>query len=536
MLRLIIHEPGKDPKEFELGIKTYSLGRGEENDIVFFDKTVSRKHARIFFEDKAFFIEALESKAGVLVNGKQIHKKTPLDDGCEVALGSTRIEIAELDIEDTLRLDSDSDDQTELMDTGSFPDVDAGNKDIPTLDYPEIVSSHSGGKKENALAGKKRKMLLIGVLAVFCVFLIIILMAKPSKKTAKVAPKTVEQKTAKNDMKPLTAPAKGPSNEKLIAEKTAEIYFNTAKELADNKIWKDAIVKYKMVLKINPAYPGLQEAIQKAKFESINHFSFEKAKSLISEGKYQEGINEFKVIPEESIYYDEALIEIQTALAEMKKEKSRKSLLELTKKAVAAETKGRNLIKKALEYYTRGKIDLAISSLASISDIKLKSDSLLITESSSLKGKISEEKNLYARGLDEYNKKQIDRASKTWNRALDIDREITGGKGSYYSNRITSLIADEFYGRAKEALKTGNYEEANMNSDRALKSRPDHKGSLEIRDFLVERARKLFEEGYVVEKLDPEKAIKKWKEVVKICPPSSVYYKKARSNLYKYKR
>jgi hypothetical protein len=45
--------------------------------------------------------------------------------------------------------------------------------------------------------------------------------------------------------------------------------------------------------------------------------------------------------------------------------------------------------------------------------------------------------------------------------------------------------------------------------------------------MLLEKSKQLFHEGYILEEYNPEKAMEKWKQILKICGPENEYYKKA---------
>jgi pSer/pThr/pTyr-binding forkhead associated (FHA) protein len=68
-----------------------SIGRTMDNDIVLPDSYVSRKHAKISFENDAYFIEDTGSTNGTYLNGNDIRGKgkQPLKDGDEIQLGTT---------------------------------------------------------------------------------------------------------------------------------------------------------------------------------------------------------------------------------------------------------------------------------------------------------------------------------------------------------------------------------------------------------------------------------------------------------------
>jgi pSer/pThr/pTyr-binding forkhead associated (FHA) protein len=87
--------PGKPAKEFSYDFRqpTISLGRDPTNDIQIPLTTVSRNHARIFFEHGSFFLEDLGSTHGTAHNGRRLDRgeKRLLRDGDELSVMSFRV-------------------------------------------------------------------------------------------------------------------------------------------------------------------------------------------------------------------------------------------------------------------------------------------------------------------------------------------------------------------------------------------------------------------------------------------------------------
>lgn len=63
------------------------IGRGQENDIVVEDPTVSQKHARVFVESDTWHVQDSDSTNGILVSGKAV-KQAELADGVVFSMGS----------------------------------------------------------------------------------------------------------------------------------------------------------------------------------------------------------------------------------------------------------------------------------------------------------------------------------------------------------------------------------------------------------------------------------------------------------------
>jgi VWFA-related protein len=67
-----------------------TIGRGPENALVLADPLVSRRHARVLYEDGAYWVEDLASRNGTLVNGEETTRR-PLAAGDTIAIGGASI-------------------------------------------------------------------------------------------------------------------------------------------------------------------------------------------------------------------------------------------------------------------------------------------------------------------------------------------------------------------------------------------------------------------------------------------------------------
>lgn len=84
--QLTIAEGKEAGKEFVFDQASVVIGRTSDCDVILYDPGVSRKHARIFSEGDAFFVEDMGSSNGTKVNGSII-KRHQLADGDSVSLG-----------------------------------------------------------------------------------------------------------------------------------------------------------------------------------------------------------------------------------------------------------------------------------------------------------------------------------------------------------------------------------------------------------------------------------------------------------------
>lgn len=85
--KLDITSPPEIENEIFLNKDVMVMGRVPECDIQVLDKQASREHARIFTEDKCYYIEDGKSVNGTYVNGKKITKH-PLKNGDVISIGS----------------------------------------------------------------------------------------------------------------------------------------------------------------------------------------------------------------------------------------------------------------------------------------------------------------------------------------------------------------------------------------------------------------------------------------------------------------
>lgn len=91
MARLIISSPDGKNGILELNKPVLTIGRGNANDLVLNDSSVSRFHAVIKLKDKSILIADRGSTNGLLLNDKKITKETELKNGDVAIVGLYRL-------------------------------------------------------------------------------------------------------------------------------------------------------------------------------------------------------------------------------------------------------------------------------------------------------------------------------------------------------------------------------------------------------------------------------------------------------------
>jgi pSer/pThr/pTyr-binding forkhead associated (FHA) protein len=99
----IIVTSGEQKGEYlPLGRRTNVIGRAEALPMQILDDMVSRKHLRIWYDEKTneHTAEDMNSKHGVIINNKKINEITTLKEGDQIRIGQTTLLYTEKDFDD----------------------------------------------------------------------------------------------------------------------------------------------------------------------------------------------------------------------------------------------------------------------------------------------------------------------------------------------------------------------------------------------------------------------------------------------------
>jgi adenylate cyclase len=97
MARLIISSPDGKNGILELNKPVITVGRGNANDLVLNDASVSRFHAVFKLRDNSIFVADRGSTNGIVLNDQKVNKETELKDGDVALLGRYRLRLENVD-------------------------------------------------------------------------------------------------------------------------------------------------------------------------------------------------------------------------------------------------------------------------------------------------------------------------------------------------------------------------------------------------------------------------------------------------------
>jgi len=87
--RLVVLHGDSKGEVFELISSYNTIGRDPENHVILMDEKISKQHAAIVYDESDFWIEDLQSRNGVYLNGQSISSRERLSDGKLIKIGMT---------------------------------------------------------------------------------------------------------------------------------------------------------------------------------------------------------------------------------------------------------------------------------------------------------------------------------------------------------------------------------------------------------------------------------------------------------------
>lgn len=552
-VRVRLDEGLAENKEWTFA-RYFFIGRRKSADICIRNPHVSRLHTVVFFRNGQWWIQDMKSSNGTYVNGKKIVRYRGHQLGPNTQLRLSKVgPLLHLNIE-KVGAEERKEDQRNLK-----HDEVGRVKLVPeSSNFSVFFKSLIKDKRldfsvfDDTQLKRWRKYLI--VVAPVIVFGLLLAgfgamqngpnatvtqedqqtrqvqkdQDKFSAGDAEISSKMMTGGTQKTGIDMETAVRPGDeTNDPAIQQQSADLYFNAAKKFADSRHWQAALDQYQRVAKIDPEYPTLNMQIIKMEIESENQQIYEQAVAFIDRGQFQQGIAVLSKIDSNSVYRTEAsqlITANEKKIAEDAKKQKQKSVADAqaAKNQIASKA-----IKRALRHYANGKINASISNLDGVMKASNPADANTKKRAKKVKAQIKNAKILYYRGMKEFDDAQLGLASNTLAQLLRVNKKLIGKKRGYLAGGLGYKIADGYGEQAMEVYAEGDLPKAYTYCKMALKLNKKHSKSLGVKKMLVEKSKELYQNGYILEEYNPEKALEEWKMILKICSSDTVYYKKA---------
>lgn len=186
---------------------------------------------------------------------------------------------------------------------------------------------------------------------------------------------------------------------------------------------------------------------------------------------------------------------------------------------------------KAERSYASGDMDGSLRYLKSMSEKVPKAGDRVVQRAEEMADDLHHAKDDYAQADTLQKKGRYSEAVEFWERFLERDRRIIGrGSGSYFRKASASL-SEVYYRRGQEEFDRENLRGAYHFWNMARQIHPKNKKVAKGMQQLAESAKEIYREGYVLEGINPDRALEKWSEVMEIVSPGDPYFKKAKSRV-----
>lgn len=125
-------------------------------------------------------------------------------------------------------------------------------------------------------------------------------------------------------------------------------------------------------------------------------------------------------------------------------------------------------------------------------------------------------------------------ALEMWAKFLEKNRNITTSRNSAFFKKASSSLSKIYFLRGEMAFDSGDLVQASWFWHMARKVNPKDKDVKKGLALLSESAQTFYRDGYILERINPKRAVEKWEVVLKIVPPDHPYYKKAKKQVERY--
>jgi hypothetical protein len=198
----------------------------------------------------------------------------------------------------------------------------------------------------------------------------------------------------------------------------------------------------------------------------------------------------------------------------------------------AASPTGGNAVAKADAAYLAGNADAIIAELQKQAS---SGNSAAARAAASKRDQLLKAYNLFLTGKQASLEGDTRKALEFYERYLDAEKSLFGGKRSVYGKQAASKLMDTYVAVGNEAAQSKRSHEAYKAWQKALAYGDSVAARIAI-DSSNQKARTLYRQALRLEYVNAERAKDLWRQVMNLVPPGSEYYNKANEKLTWYEK
>ncbi len=543
--RLVVSAGPHAGEEFSLEEGEYVIGRAQDNPICIPDTSVSRKHVLVRRVGGGWAASDLGSGNGTLINGEPVTDEVPLAHGDVLTLGDTEVTFQDAS-NSTMMMAMPPAAPSRPARGGARPSAAAPAEDEggegasrrppprPDAARPRPARGGRGAAAPDPAAQKRKRRLLLLTTAVFVmlVFLLIAIKAKQQEEADIAAREAQAVQQARAQLAGL---------------------FQDAKNLIRENKWKEAKEKLLELQAVDPEYLQLADYLARVEKEIPNQDALDEAKAALEKNQLGPAAAAVNKVAKDTQLFEQVRA-VMVTLKDKADKRTREAQAMLEQKQLDQARLVVDDVLAALPEHRDGKV-ISEQVVAAITERdrpkpqapppaapkpwdqavdRFRDGDLqgAVAIANSCAGKHSQCKALMKQLTDFGNlyKKLEDLDARGLGRLMDLDKKITGGRGSSKMARNAGTRASNiFFKTASAAKASGQYGRAMENAQRALQADPSHVGANNIANELRQKAKEIYLQAYTIRESDPQEALPKFREAMAMTTPDDETYQKAKS-------
>lgn len=528
--RLIVVAGPDIGAQYAFKARTIEIGRDEDCELPLADIAVSRRHARLKFEDARFLLEDLGSNNGTYLNGERLKGASDLVPGDEIVLGERTLRFVELNEAPATHVALPV-----APDLEPDPAEGAGISQIrPIVDPSEVepeprVEVEPPPERGRALARVLRWGAVVALLL-----------------ATVVGGLLAYRQHLADEAEALRQAA--------IARR-----FLEAVALVRMERFGDADRVLARLATLDPEHPRL-EAYRRHVASELGEWSkLEEARGLAGQRRFAEAIEVLESVKSDSAYADDAarlsesyarsiaealLADARRALEDGDLDEATRLVARVLERwpgneeariladAIAAARRGRRpppkpetfsippILARAVALYREGRIPAAVDAARAAGS----------PEADAVAADMEATARLLESATAAHVAKRADAILDLVPRALELDRRIGGGIGKVNA-RLERYFADGLYLRGIVALNGGDLAKARRLFDEALRKAPGHVQAKARLSEIDAKGQALYYQAKVLEGSDEAEAKRVYEKVLEVTEPSNRYHQLAKARL-----